>query len=420
MCFLRTTSGSLGLNAIAPTHLQLGIMDLSLHVAVSSHRLAVSSLQESKTMHNTTLIGVFEDLGGPPVIHSSASKSAELVRPEKVTNPRRISCTLFSISAWNTPRNRRNRRCYVPAEILEQRQLLSDDPISELNTKFTLAIGTSNAQIDAFFNSGSTDAAGGLNGALGGAAAKFNQLPMNGSEIEDAALTAVSTQFGAAESRVRSATNTIKGAKPVIAFPESFNLGVLYNMPMMMMPGMQMGSHGYSYVNMFNGDFYGVSNWVVEVPSSTPGVMASRLSMQGTISRSNQVETWNINSDWTQQVPGGNVAYHIEYANSGSSSSEILKFSGSQTSGQITTYASADIVGGVTNYYNFGGSANLGDITASFSKSHMYQTDRLFGSIEYLSGNTKASAQLTQITSPNANVTAIASVFSLLNNQDEP
>ena len=48
-----------------------------------------------------------------------------------------------------------------------------------------------------------------------------------------------------------------------------------------------------------------------------------------------------------------------------------LKFSGSQIFGQITTFASAEMVGGTANYYGFGGSANLGDIINSFSKSHM-------------------------------------------------
>ena len=94
-----------------------------------------------------------------------------------------------------------------------------------------------------------------------------------------------------------------------------------------------------------------------------------------------------------------------------------LKFKALQTIGAITTSASADMQGAVTNYYSFGGSGNFGDITASFSKSKMYQTERLFGQIEYLSGNTKASAQLTQITSPNANVTAAKGLFSYLEGQ---
>ena len=95
-----------------------------------------------------------------------------------------------------------------------------------------------------------------------------------------------------------------------------------------------------------------------------------------------------------------------------------LKFKALQTIGAITTSASADMQGAVTNYYSFGGSGNFGDITASFSKSKMYQTERLFGQIEYLSGNTKASAQLTQVTSPNVNYTAMASMFSLLDKRD--
>ena len=305
----------------------------------------------------------------------------------------------------------------MPAEVLEQRQLLSDDPITELNTKFTLAIGTSNAQIEDFFNGGSTGAAGGLNGALGGAAAKFNQQPLNGSEIDDSAITDVSTQIGTVESRVSSAINAIKGAKPVIAFPETFNIGVQFNYPMMMMPGMQMGSRGYSYVNILTGDFYGSSNYLVEVPSTTPGVMSSRLSMQGTISRSNGVQTWDIKSDWTEQLPGGSRAYHVEFANPSWSTGNVLKFSGSQTIGTTTTSAYAEMQNGVVIYSSYGGSTNLGDITASFSKNHMYQTDRLFGQIEYLSGNTKASAQVTQITSPSKNITAVASMISLLNNQ---
>ena len=303
----------------------------------------------------------------------------------------------------------------MPGEILEKRQLLSDDPITEMNSQWNLGIGTSNAQIDAFFNSGSTGAAGGLNGALGGAAAKFNQLPLNGSEIEDSAIQDVSTKFGTVESRVNTSMNLIKSSKPLIGFPESFGIGTPYPMPM---PGMQIGNRGYSYVNMFTGDFYGTSNFIVEVPSSTPGVLTSRLELQGTISRSSGVVTSNLRGDYMKNEPGLNVVYHVEIVNPGSSSGNILKFNASQTIGAITTNASADIVGGVTNYYSFGGSGNFGDITASFSKSKMYQTERLFGSIEYLSGNTKASAQLTQITSPNANYTAVASMFSLLDKRE--
>ena len=48
----------------------------------------------------------------------------------------------------------------------------------------------------------------------------------------------------------------------------------------------------------------------------------------------------------------------------------------------------------------------------------MYQTERLFGQIEYLGGNTKASAQVTQVTSPNTNYTAMASMFSLLDKRE--
>ena len=295
--------------------------------------------------------------------------------------------------------------------------MLSDDPITEMNNQWNLGIGTSNAQIEAFFNGGSTGAAGGLNGALGAAAAKFNQLPLNGSEIEDSAIAAVSSQFGEVESRVSSSINTIKGAKPLIAFSESFGIGTTYQMPMMMMPGMQMGNRGYTYVNMFTGDFYGTSNFIVEVPSSTPGVMTSRLALQGTISRSNGVLASNLRGDYTENLPGRNVAYHLEIVNPGSSSGKILKFNASQTIGAVTTNAFVDMQDGIINYYSFGGSGNFGDITTSFSKSRMYQTERLFGSIEYLSGNKKASAQVTQVTSPNANYTAMASMFSLLDKQ---
>ena len=80
--------------------------------------------------------------------------------------------------------------------------------------------------------------------------------------------------------------------------------------------------------------------------------------------------------------PGQNVSYHIEIVNPGSANGKILKFNASQTIGAITTNASVDILDGVTNYYSFGGSGNFGDITTSFSKSKMYQTERLFGQIE--------------------------------------
>ena len=306
----------------------------------------------------------------------------------------------------------------MPGEILEKRQLLSDDPITEMNNQWNLAIGTSNTQIDAFFNGGSSGAAGGLNGALGGAAAKFNQLPLNGSEIEDSAIQDVSTKFGTVESRVNTSINSIKSSKPVIGFPESFSIGTVYHMPMTMMPGMQMGNRGYTYVNMFTGDFYGTSNFIVEVPSSTPGVMTSRLELQGTISRSSGVVNSTLRGDYMENAPGRNVTYHVEIVNPGSSNGNILKFYASQTTGGITTYATVDMQGGVTNYYSFGGSGNFGDITTSFSKSRMYQTERLFGSIEYLSGNTKASAHVTQVTSPNANYTAVATMFSLLDKRE--
>ncbi len=305
----------------------------------------------------------------------------------------------------------------MPGEILEKRQLLSDDPITEMITQLNQGIGTSNAQIDDFFNGGSTAAAGGLNGALAGAAAKFNQLPLNGAQIEDSAIQDVSTKFGTAESGVSSSMNSINSSRPVIAFPESFGIGTPYAMPMMMMPGMQMGNRGYTYVNMFTGDYYGTSNFIVEVPSSTPGVMTSRLELQGTVSRSNGVVTSNLRGDYMKNEPGQNVSYHIEIVNPGSSSDQILKFNASQTIGAITTNVVVDMQDGVTNYYNFGGSGNFGDITASFSKSKMYQTERLFGQIEYLSGNTKASAQLTQVTSPNANYTAAKGLLSYMEGQ---
>ena len=350
------------------------------------------------------------------MIQDFASDTVETVQPEMTTKTKRFRLDLFSVFRAKTPRKRRVRHSSVSAEVLEQRQLLTGDPMSELNTKFTLAIGISNADIDAFFNGGSTGATGGLNGALGNAAADFNQLPLNGSELEDSAITEVSSQFGAVETRVSSSVAAIKAAKPIIAFPEGFSIGTQYNFPMMMMPGYHMGSRGYTFVDPFNGNFYGTSNWVFEVPAS-PGVMASRLSMQGMISQSNGVQSFNIVSDYTKQLPGGNVGYHVEYASPGSGSGNILKFGASQTIGSVTTYASANIADGVTNYSSFGGSGNFGDITASFSKTHMYQTDRLFGQIEYSSGNTKASAEFMQHTSPSANVTVSKAMMSYLNPQ---
>ncbi|GEM_PF-1639438 len=366
--------------------------------------------QHNTTQHNTLMSSL--GLVDCSSIQGLACDSVEPVGPERTTKPKRFRLDWFSVFGGKTPRQRRNRRSYVPAEVLEQRQLLAGDPMSELNTKFTLAIGMSNADIDAFFNGGSSSATGGLNGALGGAAAKFNQLPLNGSEIEDSAITEVSSQFGTVETRVGSSIDAIKAAKPIIAFPDSLNIGVPYDFPMMMMPGMQIGSRGYTFVNAFTGDFYGTSNWIVEIPAST-GVMASRLSMQGTISQTDGVQSFNIVSDFTKQLPGGNVGYYIEFANPGSG--EILKFGASQTFGQITTFANAEIVGGVTNYSSFGGSGNFGDMTASFSKTHMYQTDRLFGAIEYQAGNTKASAEFMQHTGPNANVTVSKAMMSSIN-----
>lgn len=295
---------------------------------------------------------------------------------------------------------------------------MSGDPIVEMNSQWNLAIGTSNADIDAFFNGGTSGALGGLNGAFGGAAAKFNQLPLNGAVIEDSATETVSSAFGRVESRGSESMNSIKGAKPVIAFPEGFSIGTAYQMPMMMMPGMQMGSRGYSYVNSVTGDYYGSSNFIVEVPSATPGILTSRLALQGTISRTNGAVTSDLRGDYFENLPGSSRSYRVQIVNPGSSS-ELVKFSASQTVGEITTYASLDRQGGITSYYSFGGSGSFGDITVSFSKSKMFQTERLFGTIEYLSGNVRASAQFKEVTSPNANYTAMAGILSFLDKRDE-
>ena len=174
------------------------------------------------TQHNirTSGLGLVEF----SLIQDFASDTVETVQPEMTTKTKRFRLDLFSVFRAKTPRKRRVRHSSVSAEVLEQRQLLTGDPMSELNTKFTLAIGISNADIDAFFNGGSTGATGGLNGALGNAAADFNQLPLNGSELEDSAITEVSSQFGAVETRVSSSVAAIKAAKPIIAFPEGFSI----------------------------------------------------------------------------------------------------------------------------------------------------------------------------------------------------
>jgi hypothetical protein len=344
-------------------------------------------------------------------IRSFVFEPVDLVRPVRTSGPKKSRLHWFSVLCAKTAPKRRNRYRSLAAEVLEQRQLLTGDPMGELNTKFALAIGISNGDIDAFFNGGSTGAVGGVNGALGGAAAGFNQLPLGGSEIEDPAIIEVSSQFGTVETRVGSSFDQIKGAKPVIAFPETFSIGTQYNFPMMMMPGMQMGSRGYTFVNAFTGDFYGTSNWVFEVPAS-PGVMASRLSMQGTISQTNGTKQFELTADYTKQLPAGNQAFRVYYANPGSG--EILNFSASQTSGPITTFASREMNG---YYTSFGGSADFGDIKASFSKTRMLQTDKLFGSIEYVSGNTRASAEFMQHTSPTANVTVAKAMMSYMNMQ---
>jgi len=71
--------------------------------------------------------------------------------------------------------------------------------MAEMNAKFYDAILMSNAKIDSFFGQGATQIAGQLNGALGGAAAKFNLSQPGDVEIEEATLTAISAAFGTTE-----------------------------------------------------------------------------------------------------------------------------------------------------------------------------------------------------------------------------
>ncbi len=137
---------------------------------------------------------------------------------------------------------------------MECRQLLTD-PMAEMNAKFYDAILMSNAKIDSFFGQGATQIAGQLNGALGGAAAKFNLSQPGDVEIEEATLTAISAAFGTTETRTSTGIASMAAGKPIISSPAGFEIGTPYVSPMMMMPGMQFGNHGYAYVNAFNGDF---------------------------------------------------------------------------------------------------------------------------------------------------------------------
>ncbi len=308
---------------------------------------------DDHAQHNTTLIDDFGGLFDNAPTHPLATESGNSVQQEKVVGRKRFEWNWISTVTRPGSRRRKNGQSFVPGEILEKRQLLSDDPITEMNTQLNQGIGTSNAQIDAFFSGGSTGTDGGLNSALGGAAAKFNQLPLNGAQIEDSAIQDVSSKFGLIESQVSTSMNSINSSRPVIAFPESFGIGTPFQMqmPMMMMSGMQMGSRGYSYVNVLTGDYYGTSSFIVEVPSSTPGILTSRLALQGTVSRSNGVVTSNLRGHYMENVQGRNVSYHIEIVNPGSASGKILKFNASQTIGAITTNASVDILDGVTTDY---------------------------------------------------------------------
>ena len=298
----------------------------------------------------------------------------------------------------------------MPAELLERRQLLTD-PMAEMNEKLFQAILMSNEKIDSFFGGASGPITGELNGALGEASAKFNTTPLNGSEIEDETVEQISTAFGTVESRVSSAMEGIAEGKPVIGFPKSFEIGTPYVMfPMMPMPGMQFGNHGYFYVNPVNGDFSASSNWVYEVPSSVPGVMQTRLVLAGTMSRTAGNDVFDLHATLNTSTEDGSKSCTIDFdrTGTGSAATETLYFHGSSTAGPITTNAMGHMQNGVFDTWSFGGSANLGDVQAQFSKSHMYQTDRLFGSIEYVTGTTRASALVRQTNS----VSIAEAVFS--------
>jgi hypothetical protein len=354
--------------------------------------------QHNTTQQPTTTQGLVDSLTAPdgliPVLPVGRVRRSE-------TQWQRGVWSLFAHFAGSTSRRRQQYSCNVPAELLEPRQLLTD-PMAEMNEKLFQAVLMSNDKIDSFFGGASGPITGELNGALGEASAKFNTTPLNGSEIEDETVEQISTAFGTVESRVSSAMTGIADGKPVIGFPKSFEIGTPYVMfPMIPMPGMQFGNHGYFYVNPVNGDFSASSNWVYEVPSSVPGVMQTRLVLAGTMSRTAGNDVFDLHATLNTSTEDGSKSCTIDFdrTGTGSAATETLYFHGSSTAGPITTNAMGHMQNGVFDTWSFGGSANLGDVQAQFSKSHMYQTDRLFGSIDYLAGNTRASARFRQVNS---------------------
>ena len=128
------------------------------------------------------------------------------------------------------------------------------------------------------------------------------------------------------------------------------------------------------------------------------------------MSRTNGIDTFDLVQNLRTTIGDETKTFTVDYdrTGTGTSGTDTLYFYATHSSGPITSTAMGHLHNGQWDTWNFGSTANLGDLQVSFSKSFMYQTTRLFGSIEFLSGNTRASARIRQVN----DVTAAMGEFS--------
>lgn len=278
--------------------------------------------------------------------------------------------------------------------------------MQEMNEKLAGAILMSNAQIESFFSGGSTEIVGELNGALGATATKFHQYPLGGVEIEDAVLTDIQNAFGAVEGSVAAASASIAAVKPLISVAQQFQLGTLDEA--MSMPGFQVGDRGYLMVSPFSGDFIVGSSWTYELPSNVAGEEPlTRVVLHGAMMSIAGGEAYDLSVDVTKRTASGRQVFHIDL-DKAFGSDETLSFTASNASGPITVGASGHMSNGVFDVLNFNGSANLGNMRISMSKSWMNNSTSVDANMEYMAGNTKATARLMQRDS----LSAVEGVFT--------
>ncbi len=132
---IRAPNGAL--IALALTHLHIGVADGSFHSAIPSDlhvTHAVRNRRPCTTQHNTTLIDDFGGLFDNAPTHPLATESGNSVQQEKVVGRKRFEWDWISTVTRPGSRRLKNGQSSVPGEILEKRQLLSDDPITEMNT----------------------------------------------------------------------------------------------------------------------------------------------------------------------------------------------------------------------------------------------------------------------------------------------